>query len=78
MNNAERRSAFSIVHSSFLRSAFARIRRDFMKPRFVLTLLAVAALSLPAAAQEHEAVALSPFAGDLGNAVWTLSSSSLS
>ena len=43
-----------------------------MRPRFVLTLFAVAALSLPAAAQEHEAVALSPFAGDLGNAVWTL------
>lgn len=43
-----------------------------MRQRFALTLFAVAALSLPAAAQEHEAVALSPFAGDLGNAVWTL------
>ena len=43
-----------------------------MRQRFALTLFAVAALSLPAAAQEHEAVALSPFAGNLGNAIWTL------
>ena len=43
-----------------------------MKRRFALTLFAVAVLALPAAAQEHEAVALSPFAGDLGNAIWTL------
>jgi F-type H+-transporting ATPase subunit b len=33
---------------------------------------ALAAFPLHVAAQEHEAVALSPFAGDLGNAVWTL------
>jgi F-type H+-transporting ATPase subunit b len=37
-----------------------------------IAVLAFTALSLPAAAQEHEAVALSPFAGDLGNAIWTL------
>ena len=41
-----------------------------MKSRFALTLFAVAALALPAAAQEHEAVALSPFAGDLGKFAW--------
>lgn len=40
------------------------------KRLFVMALLVFTAL--PAAAQEHEAVALSPFAGDLGNAIWTL------
>jgi F-type H+-transporting ATPase subunit b len=34
--------------------------------------LALFVSALPAVAQEHEAVALSPFAGDLGNAIWTL------
>ena len=44
-----------------------------MKQRLAgIALLAFTVLALPAAAQEHEAVALSPFAGDLGNAVWTL------
>ena len=44
-----------------------------MKHRlFGIALLAFTVLALPAAAQEHEAVALSPFAGDLGNAIWTL------
>jgi F-type H+-transporting ATPase subunit b len=44
-----------------------------MKQRLLtIAVLAFTALSLPAAAQEHEAVALSPFAGDLGNAIWTL------
>src|SRR6476660_5687015 len=70
MSNERCRDAFFILHSAF------RIARnsksDLMKSRFALTLFAVAALALPAAAQEHEAVALSPFAGDLGNAVWTL------
>ena len=37
-----------------------------------LAATALAAFPLHAAAQEHEAVALSPFAGNLGNAVWTL------
>ena len=39
---------------------------------FGIAILALTVLALPAAAQEHEAVALSPFAGDLGNAIWTL------
>jgi F-type H+-transporting ATPase subunit b len=39
---------------------------------FGIAILAFTALALPAAAQEHGAVALSPFAGDLGNAIWTL------
>jgi F-type H+-transporting ATPase subunit b len=43
-----------------------------MKRQFVLALFALLALPSAALAQEHEAVALSPFAGDLGNAVWTL------
>jgi len=43
-----------------------------MKLRLPLMTLAALALALPAAAQEHEAVTLSPFAGDLGNAIWTL------
>src|SRR5215471_3116362 len=44
-----------------------------MKQRlFTLTLLALTVLPAVAAAQEHEAVTLSPFAGDLGNAIWTL------
>ena len=44
-----------------------------MKHRLLaIAALAFTILSLPAAAQEHEVVALSPFAGDLGNAVWTL------
>jgi F-type H+-transporting ATPase subunit b len=38
----------------------------------VMTTVALAALPAVAAAQEHEAVTLSPFAGDLGNAIWTL------
>jgi F-type H+-transporting ATPase subunit b len=37
-----------------------------------MALFALAVLPAALAAQEHEAVALSPFAGDLGNAVWTL------
>jgi F-type H+-transporting ATPase subunit b len=39
---------------------------------FSIALLVFTALSLTAGAQEHEAVTLSPFAGNLGNAVWTL------
>ena len=39
---------------------------------FSVAVLALTVLTLPVAAQEHEAVALSPFAGNLGNAVWTL------
>ena len=39
---------------------------------FAIALLAFTALRLTASAQEHEAVALSPFAGNLGNALWTL------
>src|ERR1700731_2885932 len=39
---------------------------------FSMAFLAFTALTLPVAAQEHEAVALSPFAGNLGNAIWTL------
>ena len=39
---------------------------------FSIAVLALTALTLPVAAQEHEAVALSPFAGNLGNAIWTL------
>jgi F-type H+-transporting ATPase subunit b len=43
-----------------------------MKPRlFTGAVLATTVLSLTAAAQEHE-VQLSPFAGNVGNAVWTL------
>jgi F-type H+-transporting ATPase subunit b len=42
------------------------------KRLFALAFLAFTALPAVAAAQEHEAVALSPFAGDLGNAIWTL------
>ncbi len=45
-----------------------------MRQRFLaaLAVLMFVVLALPAAAQEHEAVALSPFAGDFGNALWTL------
>ena len=39
---------------------------------FAIALLALTALPLHVAAQEREAVALSPFAGNLGNAIWTL------
>jgi F-type H+-transporting ATPase subunit b len=39
---------------------------------FSVAILALTVLTLPVEAQEHEAVALSPFAGNLGNAVWTL------
>jgi F-type H+-transporting ATPase subunit b len=39
---------------------------------FSIAFLVFTALSLTAGAQEHEAVTLSPFAGNLGNAVWTL------
>ena len=43
-----------------------------MRQRFFATaVLATTVLSLTAAAQEHE-VSLSPFAGNVGNAVWTL------
>src|SRR4029077_13753651 len=43
-----------------------------MKQRlFLASVLATTVLSLTAAAQEHE-VQLSPFAGNVGNAVWTL------
>jgi F-type H+-transporting ATPase subunit b len=43
-----------------------------MKQRLLLaSVLATTVLSLTAAAQEHEAQ-LSPFAGNVGNAVWTL------
>jgi F-type H+-transporting ATPase subunit b len=38
---------------------------------FAAAILATTVLSLTAAAQEHE-VSLSPFAGNVGNAVWTL------
>lgn len=43
-----------------------------MKRQFVLALFALLVLPVAAAAQEHEAVVLSPFAGDLGDAIWTL------
>ena len=39
---------------------------------FLIACLALTALALPVAAQEHGAVPLSPFAGNLGNAIWTL------
>ena len=39
---------------------------------FSIAFLVLIAFPLTAAAQEHEAVALSPFAGNLGNALWTL------
>jgi len=39
---------------------------------FSIACLAFTALALPVAAQEHGAVPLSPFAGNLGNAIWTL------
>jgi len=39
---------------------------------FLIAALALTALTLPVAAQEHEAVALSPFAGNFGNMLWTL------
>jgi len=43
-----------------------------MKPRlFTIAILATTVLSLTAAAQEPQ-VTLSPFAGNVGNAVWTL------
>jgi len=43
-----------------------------MKPRLLTAaVLATTVFSLTAAAQEHE-VSLSPFAGNVGNAVWTL------
>jgi F-type H+-transporting ATPase subunit b len=38
----------------------------------LLTVAFLALTALPLHAQEHEAVALSPFAGNLGNAIWTL------
>src|SRR5438552_9168405 len=44
-----------------------------MRQRLIsIAFLALTALALPVGAQEHEAVTLSPFAGNLGNAVWTL------
>src|SRR3954447_3286602 len=44
-----------------------------MKQRlFSIAFLVLTALSVAAGAQEHEAVTLSPFAGNLGNAIWTL------
>jgi F-type H+-transporting ATPase subunit b len=39
---------------------------------FSIACLAFTALTLPVAAQEHGAAPLSPFAGNLGNAIWTL------
>jgi F-type H+-transporting ATPase subunit b len=39
---------------------------------FSIACLALTALALPVAAQEHGALPLSPFAGNLGNAIWTL------
>ena len=42
-----------------------------MKQRLTsIAFLVLTALTLPVAAQEHEAVPLSPFAGNLGNAIW--------
>jgi F-type H+-transporting ATPase subunit b len=38
----------------------------------LLTVAFLVLTALPLHAQEHEAVALSPFAGNLGNAIWTL------
>jgi F-type H+-transporting ATPase subunit b len=37
-----------------------------------IAFLVLTVLPLTASAQEHEAVTLSPFAGNLGNAIWTL------
>src|ERR1700720_2051132 len=37
-----------------------------------IAVLVLTVLPLTASAQEHEAVTLSPFAGNLGNAIWTL------
>jgi F-type H+-transporting ATPase subunit b len=39
---------------------------------FATVLFVLTALPLAASAQEHEAVALTPFAGNVGNALWTL------
>jgi F-type H+-transporting ATPase subunit b len=39
---------------------------------FSIAFLVLIAFPLAVAAQEHEAVTLSPFAGNLGNAIWTL------
>jgi len=38
----------------------------------LMTVVFVLLTALPASAQEHEATGLSPFAGNVGNAVWTL------
>jgi F-type H+-transporting ATPase subunit b len=67
MDNAERHSSFFILHTANAGE------RNLMRYRLSgIAFLALLASALPAAAQEHEAVALSPFAGDLGNAIWTL------
>jgi F-type H+-transporting ATPase subunit b len=39
---------------------------------FSIAVLVLTTLTLTASAQEHEAAALSPFSGNLGNAIWTL------
>lgn len=38
----------------------------------LITVVFIVLTALPASAQEHEATGLSPFAGNVGNAVWTL------
>jgi len=71
----ENSSPFSVFRHVFyvFRFAFSVSDGTAMKQRlFGIAILALTVLALPAAAQEHEAVALSPFAGDLGNAIWTL------
>src|SRR5476649_2471543 len=45
------------------------LKRDSMKKLLIVAVLALTALPIHAA---EEAQALSPFAGDLGNAIWTL------
>ena len=40
--------------------------------RALTVLIATLALAAPAVAQEHEAAANNPFAGDFGNALWTV------
>jgi len=40
--------------------------------RALTVLITTLALAAPAAAQEHEAAANNPFAGDFGNALWTV------
>jgi len=69
----ENSSPFFVFRRVVFRFAFSVSDGTAMKQRlFGIAILALTVLALPAAAQEHEAVALSPFAGDLGNAIWTL------